>query len=132
MTDVFSKSVRSSIMAKIKSKNTKCELVLRDALIHNGVVSFKMHYPVIGKPDIAFPRIKIAIFCDSDFWHGKNGIPKTNQKYWKMKFQRNKKRDRLVNKELKKLGWKTIRFSEKRIIKNTDYCVNKILEHINS
>jgi DNA mismatch endonuclease (patch repair protein) len=132
MADLFPKEVRSAIMSRIKSKNTRCELILRDTLEHEGISSFEMHYPVIGKPDIAFPISKVAVFCDSDFWHGKSKVPKTNQPYWKMKFQKNKLRDKLVNRELKKLGWKTIRLTEKRILSNPSECVNIIINHLHS
>lgn len=89
-----------------------------------------MHYAAFGKPDIAFPHIKLAIFCDSDFWYGKTSLPKTNQDYWKEKFQRNRRRDIEVNVELKKLGWTILRFSEKQILKDVEKCVDLILKQI--
>jgi len=126
MTDRVSKSVRSLIMSKVKSKNTKCELALCDALKEAGLTNFKKHYKVLGKPDIAFPEKKLAVFCDSDFWHGKKNVPETNREYWEKKFERNKKRDRKVNVELKKSGWKILRISEKSVLEKPLYHANRI------
>ena len=84
-----------------------------------------------GKPDICFKSKKIAIFCDSDFWHGKYykegiNIPKTNKDYWIKKFNRNIKRDKDVNEILNKEGWKVLRFWESDIKRDIDKCVKKL------
>lgn len=113
-------------MSKIKSKNTKCEMALQEALISVGLKNFKRHFGVVGRPDFAFPKKKIAVFCDSDFWHGKKNVPKTNQVYWTEKFEHNKKRDMLVNKELKKTGWKIVRFSEMAILCHPNACAKRV------
>lgn len=70
---------------------------------------------MFGKPDFVFPKEKIAVFADGCYWHGhkcKNITPKENAQFWRDKLERNKKRDRLVNRTLKKEGWTVIRIWE--------------------
>jgi DNA mismatch endonuclease (patch repair protein) len=127
MTDRISIKKRREIMAKVKSKNTDIELILRKLLWNSGY-RYRTNYKIFGKPDIAFPKQKIAIFCDGDFWHGKNyeKEKKRYKKFWAEKIYSNIKRDEKVNKELKKAGWKVIRFWKTDILKNPDKCVKKI------
>jgi DNA mismatch endonuclease (patch repair protein) len=129
MTDRVSKKVRSSIMSKIRSKNTKCELVLFKALEDAGIKNFKRHYAITGKPDVALPEKKLAVFCDSGFWHGKGRIPETNAEYWRKKFERNRKRDKEVNRELRRLGWNVLRISEENVLNKTELCVLQIKKY---
>ena len=80
-------------------------------------------------------KYKIAIFCDSEFWHGKNYHESTdrigtNSEYWKKKIKRNMERDKEVDTELATQGWTVLRFWEKDIRKNTDMCVQAILTAI--
>lgn len=119
-------------MSRIRSKNTKIELTLREAFIRNGLGDFEMHYGIIGKPDFAFPNEKIAIFCDSLFWHGKKNIPKTNREYWIAKFERNAKRDKIVTKTLQKKNWKVVRFYENEILGDADRCAKRIVTILKS
>lgn len=86
-----------------------------------------------GKPDIVFRRKKIAVFIDSDFWHGHPKrfiMPKSNLDYWKPKIERNKARDIKVNAALKKNGWKVLRFWEYDVKKNFDKVMETILKAI--
>lgn len=96
-------------MSKIKSENTIPEMLVRKYLYGSGF-RFRIHYPVIGKPDIAFPKNKIAIFINGCFWHQhgcKNStLPKTNRLFWKQKLLKNKERDSMNYKKLKISGWK--------------------------
>ena len=88
---------------------------------------------VFGKPDIAFSERKVAIFVDSDFWHGnpKRFVrPKTNVEYWDKKIASNKKRDRVVNLRLKEQGWVVMRFWEYDIKHNLDRVVGKVLNKL--
>ena len=101
-------------------------MILREALIRNQLANFEMHYGIIGKPDFAFVKEKVAVFCDSLFWHGKKNLPQTNRDYWILKFQRNIKRDRIVTKTLRKDGWKVIRLYEDEILRDADKCAKKI------
>jgi len=135
MPDVFDKATRSKIMSKIRSKDTGVEKAFKEALIRNGLTDFEMHYKVMGKPDFVFVKEKVAVFCDSLFWHGKKNIPQTNREYWIAKFQRNMRRDKVVTQTLKKEGWKVVRFYDNEILKDADRCakkINKILSRIRS
>ena len=109
---------RSENMRRIKSKDTSIETKLRHALWNKGYRYRKNCKDIFGKPDICFKGKKIAIFCDSEFWHGKNfhsgvigiDIPKTNKDFWREKIERNIARDQEVNLFLKKQGWIVLRF----------------------
>lgn len=122
---------RSENMRRIKSKDTSIELKLRKALWHKGYRYRKNCKDVFGKPDICFKGKKIAIFCDSEFWHGKlylegKYIPKTNTDFWIKKFQNNIARDEQVNLSLEKKGWVVLRFWENDIKTNLNLCIEKI------
>jgi DNA mismatch endonuclease (patch repair protein) len=119
-------------MSRIKSKNTQIEKSLEE-IIKRTELKYQCHYPVIGKPDFAFPEIKIAIFADSHFWHGyrweeaKLEIHK-NTEFWFRKIERNMGRDKEVNAALEKEGWLVIRFWEHEIVGDPDKVLNKICE----
>ena len=114
MPDKFSKETRSKIMSAIRSKHTKPELRLRKAIFARGH-RFRIHYKLLGSPDIVFPSKKIAVFVDGCFWHmcPKHGhMPKSNKAFWKRKLERNVARDKQYNKKLRKEGWKPIHIWE--------------------
>jgi len=122
---------RSENMRRIRSKDTSIEIKLRKALWARGYRYRKNCKDVYGKPDICFKAKKIAIFCDSEFWHGKfylegKYIPKTNTEFWIQKFERNIARDQKVNSKLESSGWKVLRLWEDDINKNMDLCIKKI------
>jgi DNA mismatch endonuclease (patch repair protein) len=122
-------------MQAIKSKNTKIEILLGKALWSRGYRYRKHNKAVFGKPDFTFKKYKIAIFCDSEFWHGKDwDILKkrltTNPEYWLKKIERNIQRDLIVNEELDKMGWTVLRFWEKEIKKNLTQCMEEIIRKI--
>ncbi len=121
-------------MKRVKSKDTSIEIILRKALWNKGYRYRKNCKDVIGKPDLCFKGKKLAVFCDSEFWHGKyfiegKYIPKTNRKFWMEKLKRNIERDKKVNAKLKENGWTVLRFWESDIRKNTDKCI-EIFEKI--
>ena len=96
-----------------------------------GLRGFQTNYRDLpGTPDIVFLKSKAVIFCDSDFWHGRKGLPATNQEYWRKKLQRNTERDALVNKRLKEDGWVVLRFSESEILKDSEECARRIKEAV--
>lgn len=135
--DVLTKEQRRKNMQNIKSKDTSIELALRKALWREGYRYRKNYKKLPGKPDIALVRYKIAVFCDSEFFHGKDwDTLKTRLshsdkgKYWIKKIERNMARDDKVEKELQYLGWKVIRFWGKDIKKNPEECVKVIQEAI--
>jgi len=123
---------RSKIMAKIPSKKTTIECMLSSHLRKNRI-KYRSGKHLFGKPDFIMYGYKIAVFCDGDFWHGynyKKNVIKTNSAFWDAKIKRNMGRDKEVNRELKKRGWKVIRFWEHEIKKNPGKCVEKIEKHI--
>lgn len=137
MADVMTKEQRSKNMKNIKSSNTKIELLLRKALWNKGIRYRKNVSTLPGKPDIVITKYKIAIFCDGEFFHGKDWEvlrPKlensNNSEFWIKKISRNIERDDEVNKELLFLGYTVIRFWGNDIKKNTDECIRVIEETI--
>ena len=124
-------------MQAIKSKDTSIECILRKELWARGYRYRKNYKKLIGKPDIVMPKYKLAIFCDSEFWHGKNYKENTdrigtNSEYWKQKIKRNIERDKEVNQKLIADGWTVLRFWEKEIRKETEQCVEEVLTVIRS
>ena len=116
MADVFSKKKRSDVMSKIKSKDTKPELIVRSAL-HKKGFRFRLHDKSLpGKPDIVLRKYKTVIHVRGCFWHGHScidgHIPKSRRNYWKPKIERNIERDKKNDKELRKLGWQVITVRE--------------------
>ena len=122
-------------MQAIKSSDTTIELLLRKALWAKGIRYRKNYKGLIGKPDIAITKYKIAVFCDSDYWHGydwenRNKRIKSNRDYWIPKIERNMKRDKEVSAALEEQGWTVLRFWEWQIRRETDQCVNIILNAV--
>lgn len=114
-------------MQNIKPKNTIPEKILMQALRKNKIY-FSTHVKDLpGKPDIVFKRKKIAIFVDSDFWHGRANLPKSNTEFWTKKFEYNRTHDAEVNEKLVSAGWKVLRFTDKQVKKELDFCLNSIL-----
>lgn len=116
MVDTFTKSERSQIMRKVKSKSNKStEIRLIQYFHENGIKGWRRNYKLIGKPDFVFPRQRIAIFTDGCFWHGhncRNLKPQDNKDYWIKKIRRNKQRDKEVTDMLKSKKWTVIRIWE--------------------
>lgn len=107
--DIFTKEKRSWNMSRIKSKDTTPEINIRKYLFKKGY-RYRINYKIPGKPDIVFPKKKLAVFIHGCFWHYhkcKNStLPKSNVLFWKNKLESNVARDKFIVKELKKGGWK--------------------------
>ena len=121
----------------IKNKDTSIEVTLRNALWNKGYRYRKNDKRLPGKPDIVLTKYKIAIFCDSEFFHGKDWEVLRSQlergknaDFWIKKISKNQQRDEEVNKQLQYLGWTVIRFWGKDITKHTEECVQVIEETI--
>lgn len=128
----YATSRSSKTMKKIKSNNSKAEVLLRKKLWEYGYRYRISNYCIKGKPDIVFTKRKLAIFIDGDFWHGYNWSNKkmklkSNVNYWIPKIERNIQRDLEVNAFLKLQGWKVIRFWEHDVLDGVDLCVVKIM-----
>lgn len=108
--DHINKEKRSYNMSKVRSKNTKLELLVRHELFKKGF-RYRIYYDLPGKPDIVFVSKKKVIFINGCFWHQhgckKSKLPKTNKKFWKKKLSNNRKRDLMNLKKLKEQGWET-------------------------
>lgn len=128
---------RHKNMSHIKNKDTDIERKLRKALWQKGYRYRKNYAALPGKPDIALTKYKIAIFCDGEFFHGKDWEilkprleSSNNSEYWIKKIDRNRKRDEEINKQLLFMGWTVIRFWGKDIQKDIDGCIKVIEETI--
>ena len=123
---------RRKNMQAIKSKDSKIEQMLRKKLWARGIHYRKNVKSIFGHPDIAFIRKRVAVFVDSEFWHGYNWENKKNdfkshQEFWISKIERNMQRDREVNEKLRSDGWTVLRFWGQDIKMQIDKCVNKIV-----
>lgn len=128
---------RRKTMSKIRGKNTTIEVTLQKALWAKGYRYRKNYKKLPGSPDICLTKYRIAIFCDSEFFHGKDWevlkakVEKGNNgEYWSKKIQENITRDNEKDKALNALGWTVIHFLGKDILKKTDECVKVIEETI--
>lgn len=128
---------RKKTMSRIRGKDTSIEIALRKALWNKGYRYRKNYKKLPGSPDICLTKYKIAIFCDSEFFHGKEWDvlkPKVekgnNGEYWAKKIQENIDRDEEIDKKLLFLGWTVIHFWGKDILKSIDECIRVIEETI--
>ena len=133
--DKLTPEQRHKNMQAVKSKNSKIEVLLRQELWKRGLKYRKNVKTVFGHPDIAFIGKKIAVFCDSEFWHGfdwdkrKSDI-KSNQAFWISKIERNMARDEEVNEYLTSHGWIVLRFWGKQIQKDAEGCADIIEKEV--
>lgn len=135
--DVMSKEQRRKNMQKIKGKDTSIELLLRKELWKKGYHYRKNYRKLPGSPDIVLTKYKIAIFCDGEFFHGrdwenlKSRLKKGDKgEYWIAKISRNIQRDEEINEKLLFLGWTVLRFWGDDIKENTYECVKTIEEAV--
>ena len=135
--DRLTKEQRHRNMSNIKNKDTSIELKLRKALWEKGYRYRKNYNKLPGKPDIVLTKYRIVIFCDSEFFHGKDWeklklqLEKgKNSEFWINKISKNIERDEKIEKELNFMGWTVLRFWGKDINKNVDECIKVIEEKI--
>ena len=127
-----SPELNHKIMSSIRGKETGIEVRLRKALYAKGLRYRKNSKYIFGHPDVSMKGLKIAIFCDSEFWHGKNFAENeakltTNREYWVKKITRNIERDQEVNARLRGEGYTVLRFWGEEIEKHLDDCVDQIV-----
>lgn len=137
MPDVLTPEQRRKNMQHIRSNDTEIEVLLRKALWKKGYRYRKNYKELPGKPDIALTKYKIAVFCDGEFFHGKDWEDlklrlenSNNSEFWINKIYRNIIRDEEINKQLMFRGWTVIRFWGNDIKKDVDGCVHVIEETI--
>lgn len=134
--DVMTKSQRHLNMQHIRGKDSKPEIILRQALWKKGIRYRKNYKRLPGCPDIVLTRYKIAIFVDGDFWHarGYQDNPgsqiNSNKAFWQQKLTRNVERDKEVNDRLTQMGWLVLRFWESDICKNLPYVLEEIDKYV--
>lgn len=131
MPDIFSKEKRSEIMSKIRSRGTKIELKMMKAL-KEADMEYEYQPKIFGRPDFLIPP-KIAVFCDSSFWHGRNWRSlgkQLSKEYWRKHIQDNIKRDKEVNAELERRGYTVLRFWDDDIEKHVLKCIAKIRKEL--
>ena len=134
--DKLTKEQRRKNMQAVKSKGSKIETLLAKELWKRGHRYRRNNKTVFGKPDLSFKKYKIAIFVDSEFWHGKDWEErkkdhKSNEDFWHKKIERNIERDKEVNDFLLKTGWQVLRFWGRQIETELVNCVQKIENTIN-
>jgi len=125
-------------MAAVKNKNSKAEMLLRRGLFARGL-RYRVHVSgLVGRPDIVFPRAKVALFVDGDFWHGNawriRGMAsfedqfkfRSNPEFWAAKIRRNMRRDEEVNARLAAEGWSVVRIWESDILRDVGTCVERV------
>ena len=137
VADVLTKEQRHKNMKNIRGKDTKIEVILRKALWNKGYRYRKNYKKLPGHPDIVLTKYKIAIFCDGEFFHGKDWeilkprLEKSNNsEFWISKISGNRERDNEINKKLLFMGWTVIRFWGNDIKKNPNECIRVIEETI--
>lgn len=127
-TDVLTPSQRSYCMSQIKGRDTKPEILLREALWAMGL-RYRLKSKVTGKPDLVFAGAKVAVFVDGCQWHccPEHWVrPKSNTDFWDGKFKKNQNRDIAVNRLLVEQGWTVLRFWEHEVAKQCEVVADKI------
>jgi DNA mismatch endonuclease, patch repair protein len=113
MTDMFSPRHRSEIMSRVKSRgNQATEVFLIGVFRKFRIYGWRRRAAIFGNPDFIFASERVAVFVDGCFWHCcplHGNLPVANREFWKRKLARNKQRDKLVGRELKKAGWHAVR-----------------------
>lgn len=130
--DVLTPSQRTLCMSRIRGKDTRPEIALRTALWSLGL-RYRLHYPIPGRPDVVFPRQRLAVFVDGCFWHGcpkHSTKPKTNSAFWMDKLEKNVARDRRNEHDLVEQGWTFVQFWEHQLDQNLRVCVSAVLAHL--
>lgn len=129
MTDIWSRSKRSEVMSRIRGTDTLPEMKIRKILTAAGL-RYRVHPSgVPGKPDVAFPRSKLAVFVHGCFWHGcpeHYSAPKSNAGFWKRKLAENRRRDAAALDHLMAQGWTVLQFWEHQIAANPVSCAAEI------
>ena len=130
MPDVFTPEKRSWVMSRIRSRGTRIEIRMMDALVENGI-RFEYQPDMYGSPDFLVGR-RTAVFCDGDFWHGYRYAEKRKlrTRFWRDKIESNMRRDRRVSRRLRRDGYSVVRLWEHDIMKNPEACLRRILRHM--
>jgi DNA mismatch endonuclease (patch repair protein) len=136
MVDTWTTAKRSEVMALVRNKGNKStELRLVALLRSAGIKGWRRHLKLPGKPDFIFPKLRLAVFVDGDFWHGNPATyrpPKSNVDFWKRKIRYNRENDRRVNVILRKRGWTVVRLWESELNQKPDKVMLKLKKRFNA
>ncbi|MGH3041163.1 MAG: very short patch repair endonuclease [Gaiellaceae bacterium] len=129
MADSLTRAERSRLMSRVRSKNTGPELRLRKALWASGVRGWRLHVKDLpGRPDLVFPRARLAVFIDGAFWHGHPDYYRGQSgPFWDDKIASNRARDARVDMELTEAGWRVLRLWDFEVKRNIDECVVRVM-----
>lgn len=135
MADKFTPKERSRVMSKVRGRGNKStERRFCAALSAMGARGWRKHPPVYGKPDIAFPDERVAVFLDGCFWHRcpvcQRPMPKSNAEYWERKIGRNVERDTQYTLTLRRQGWSVVRVWEHEIRESPRACVERVMKKV--
>jgi DNA mismatch endonuclease, patch repair protein len=130
VSDVFTKAKRSEVMSRIRGRgNKETELALAILMRKIGIIGWRRNQKIFGKPDFVFRKARVVVFVDGCFWHAcprHSNVPASNRAFWKRKLAANQSRDRLVNRTLRKNGWRVVRIWEHDLAKRREVCVRRI------
>lgn len=132
--DKLTPEQRKRNMQANKARDTSIERILGRLLWSHGLRYRKNAWDLPGKPDFVFRKKRIAVFCDGEFWHGRNwdqrkNDHKSNRDFWIAKIERNMARDREVTAKLEETGWIVLRFWESDIKKRPEWCAEQIMQY---
>jgi DNA mismatch endonuclease, patch repair protein len=133
VTDFLPPATRSRVMARIRSKNTKPEMLLRRTLYGAGVRGWRCHPKHLpGKPDLAFTRRKVAVFVDGCFWHGHPDFFTAGKSgpYWDAKIERTQERDRAATAALEAAGWRVLRLWDFEVERDPSACAMRVVAEL--
>jgi len=134
MPDIFTKAKRSQVMSRVRSRgNRTTELALVKLFRERGITGWRRNQRVFGKPDFIFKKARLAIFVDGCFWHGcprHATFPVTRRAFWLKKFAANRARDRRVNRELRRLGWRVVRIWEHQLTRRNKPSLDAIVRRL--
>ena len=134
MPDIFTKAKRSQVMSRVRSRgNRTTELALVKLFRERGITGWRRNQRVFGKPDFIFKKARLAIFVDGCFWHGcprHATFPVTRRAFWLKKFAANRARDRRVNRELRRLGWRVVRIWEHQLTRRIKPSLDAIVRRL--
>lgn len=128
MKDNLTPEQRRKTMQAVKSRDTSLERIVSSALYLRGLRFRRCVSSLPGKPDFVFPRSKLVVFVDGDFWHGWRFPAWKDQlkEYWRLKIERNRRRDRLNFQRLRRKGWTVLRFWSHQVDRDLNSVIDKI------
>lgn len=127
--DKLNQKQRSECMSRVKGKDTGLEKFFRKSVSASKIKGYRLNTNITGRPDLYFPKYRIAVFVDGCFWHGCPRCyirPETNKNFWADKVKKNMNRDKVVNAILHKDGTKVVRFWGHDVKKNPNQCAVKL------